>query len=579
MASHEPARLDSSPALKEPRRPAATLASSMTTLSTDLGRLTESLEAELPASMTTEGIPGLAIGICDAERTLWAAGFGTTRRGGEIPITATTRFSVQSTSKLVTATVALLAVQSGVLTLDAPITEAIPDLELNSTFEAAPERLITLRHCLSHTAGLTHEALDGSNYDLGSGDFTAHCRSISGSWLRFPVGHHCEYSNLGIDLAGDAIQRAGGEPFARYAHRALFAPLGMERSTFDAAEVITDATRALGHWRTFERAGRDLPVAVPMVAAGGLYTCVDDALRFLRLHLNAGESLLEPELVEAQLSVPFAPARQPLGYGLGVYIDEWTPGVRVLHHGGSGFGFQCQLFWVPSLGIGTAILTNSFDTDFHNGLARRIVAELADARPTTEAPEPPSGPEAQPSAAAAEELLGEYVGRLDAAAVRVERAGENLSVTAGTARPARLLAPRLIGLCDGERERFEFRPGADENEVPRYMTTTRDGTTRYRNDARLTPACELAPGEAGTYGVHVWGVPAGGYRLEQRGDSPVIVTLADAYADAGPVASDALALRLIRIEHGLYISSTGEVLDFRGDRPTYANVVLTRSAT
>jgi Beta-lactamase len=37
-----------------------------------------------------------------------------------------------------------------------------------------------------------------------------HRDSITRTWLRFPVGHHAEYSNLGIDLAGSALERVTG---------------------------------------------------------------------------------------------------------------------------------------------------------------------------------------------------------------------------------------------------------------------------------------------------------------------------------------------------------------------------------
>ena len=41
---------------------------------------------------------------------------------------------------------------------------------------------------LSHTAGFTHEAPVGNNNDLDPSEFDAHARSISDTWLRFPVG-------------------------------------------------------------------------------------------------------------------------------------------------------------------------------------------------------------------------------------------------------------------------------------------------------------------------------------------------------------------------------------------------------
>ena len=86
---------------------------------------------------------------------------------------------------------------------------------------------------LSHTAGFTHEAPVGNNNELDPGEFDAHVRSISDTWLRFPVGTGYAYSNLGIDLAGYILERVEGKPFAEVMRDSLLEPLGMDRSTFD----------------------------------------------------------------------------------------------------------------------------------------------------------------------------------------------------------------------------------------------------------------------------------------------------------------------------------------------------------
>ena len=103
-------------------------------------------------------------------------------------MTADTIFSVQSMSKMFTATAVMQAVAAGRLDLDEPITTYLPGFTVHSAFEEHPERKITLRMLLSHTAGFTHEAPVGNNNELEPGDFDAHVRSISDTWLRFPVG-------------------------------------------------------------------------------------------------------------------------------------------------------------------------------------------------------------------------------------------------------------------------------------------------------------------------------------------------------------------------------------------------------
>ena len=103
-------------------------------------------------------VPGVAIGVCDPDSVVWSGGFGSDA------VSAETMFGVQSCSKMYVATAVLIAVQARLVELDVPITRYLPEFRVNSSFEDRPERLITLRHLLSHTAGFTHEAPVGSNY-------------------------------------------------------------------------------------------------------------------------------------------------------------------------------------------------------------------------------------------------------------------------------------------------------------------------------------------------------------------------------------------------------------------------------
>ena len=172
-------------------------------------------QARIPELMAEQDIPGLAVALVDADDALWVEGFGHLDGPDSAPVTPDTIFKVQSMSKLFTATAIMVAVQAGRLDLDVPITTYLPEFTVHSAFEEHPERKITLRMLLSHTAGFTHEAPIGNNNELDPGDFEAHVRSISDTWLRFPVGTGEAYSNLGIDLAGYILERVYGQAVRR----------------------------------------------------------------------------------------------------------------------------------------------------------------------------------------------------------------------------------------------------------------------------------------------------------------------------------------------------------------------------
>jgi len=148
-------------------------------------------QGEIPRLMSEQGIPGMSLAVVEDHGIVWSGGFGVTGAKAGDPVTADTVFSVQSTSKAFTATAVLPAVEDGLVDLDAPITTYLPDFTVHSIFEDHPGSRITLRHLLSRTAGFTHEAPLGNNGDGDAGSFAAHIRSISDTWLRFPVGSGC----------------------------------------------------------------------------------------------------------------------------------------------------------------------------------------------------------------------------------------------------------------------------------------------------------------------------------------------------------------------------------------------------
>ncbi|WP_158293019.1 MULTISPECIES: serine hydrolase [Kribbella] len=333
----------------------------------------------IPQLMAEQGVPGLAVALVDRERALWVEGFGYRDHQGGAPVTADTIFSIQSISKLFTATAVLRAVAAGRLDLDEPITTYLPRFTVRSAFEAHPERKITLRMLLSHTAGFIHEAPVGNNNDLEPGDFDSHVRSISDTWLRFPVGSGYAYSNLGIDLAGYILQVVEGKPFAAAMRDSLLGPLRMAHSTFDRAVIRSNDNRAVGHVQPFPEPMLD----VPMTAAGGLYTSAEDMTRFLRFQLDDGSidgrAVLDPKPMEELRTVRAPKVGAPSGYALGVLRtrwNRWDERPDLFTHGGGGFGFISDLWWLPQLRLGIAILTNSQDHQLQQDLALSILRDL-----------------------------------------------------------------------------------------------------------------------------------------------------------------------------------------------------------
>ena len=324
----------------------------------DYSSVITKLKEQIPPLLKQNNVPGLAIALVDGEKLVWAEGFGYTDLTNTERVSADTVFSLQSISKTYTATGFMLAVDKGWLKLDEPLRKYLPKFTVKSRFGVGEAERITFRHLLSHWSGLPHEAPCGNNFDESPCPFVDHIRSISETWLMFPVGARYSYSNLGIDLAGYALELRARKPFAQFMRDELFRPLGMTSSTFIMKEAMSHPSFAKGHVKDLT-----LPATpIPMIPAGSLYSTVKDMAKFISFHLAGGKvngkQVIRAESLKTMYTPQFALPGELSPYGLGIASESWRGGT-LLYHNGGGYGYTTSQKWMPEYQIGVVVLTNS----------------------------------------------------------------------------------------------------------------------------------------------------------------------------------------------------------------------------
>lgn len=279
----------------------------------------------------------------------------------------------------------MILVDRGLLVLDQSVSTVLPEFRCLSRIRTDAYKDITFRHLLSHTSGLPHEAPVGNNFH-GDCSFIDHVRSINEVWLKFMPGDGYSYSNLGYDLAAHAVEKITGKPFPDYMKDEVFSPLGMNRSTYDQREAISDLSTACGHSDT-----RPLPrVPIPMVGAGGMYSNAQDMARFVLFLLGKNEGILTKDVLESMYD------RGPTGSTLRPNNHDWQyvlgfdvsliSGSFLLNHNGAGYGYLASQYVAMNEGDGVVILTNSIDhPQIQMILSKRILRCLATPQPTWDA--------------------------------------------------------------------------------------------------------------------------------------------------------------------------------------------------
>ncbi len=107
----------------------------------------QKIDAAITAEMQRQKVPGLALTVVHKGVVLVAKGYGLANVEHAVPVTTDTIFQSGSVGKQFTATVVMLLVEEGKLSLEDHLTKFYPD--------APPQwQGITVRHLLTHTSGI-----------------------------------------------------------------------------------------------------------------------------------------------------------------------------------------------------------------------------------------------------------------------------------------------------------------------------------------------------------------------------------------------------------------------------------------
>jgi len=313
------------------------------------------IDAYVAAEREALGIPGLALGIVHGDQLVHLQGFGVADEGGRA-VTPQTPFYIGSVTKSFTALAALQLVEAGKLDLDAPVQRYLP------WFRVADEeasRLITLRHLLSHTGGLSTQT--GNRFWNAQG-MEADVRQLRAMRLRRPVGQEFQYSNINYTIAGLIIEQVSGQAYGDYIQQHIFAPLAMKHS-FTAGKAAQAAGLAQGHTYAWGRVIADTGIKPPgMLPVGFLMTSAEDLSHYLIAQLNggryAGNRVLSPEGI-ALLHQPVAAGLSAgSAYGLGWTIGP-TNGVPTVWHNGDDTRNRAWAIMTPDSQWGIVLLANA----------------------------------------------------------------------------------------------------------------------------------------------------------------------------------------------------------------------------
>src|ERR1700751_630308 len=191
---------------------------------------------KLAEQMAESHVPGISIAVMENSQIAWARGYGVKEAGTTDPVTTSTLFEAQSISKAVTATAALVLVNSGRLSLDESPNTYLKSWKLPYNEYQAHEK-VTLRRILSHSSGLNVGGFRGyrageplpSLLQILNGEKPANNPPIR---VDFVPGSNSRYSGGGAEVMQQLLMDVMRQPFPELMKQLVLSPAGMTLSTY-----------------------------------------------------------------------------------------------------------------------------------------------------------------------------------------------------------------------------------------------------------------------------------------------------------------------------------------------------------
>ena len=307
-------------------------------------------------------VPGVSVAVIKDFEIHWAKGYGKADVTSGDAVTPDTIFQAASISKPTAAMGVMRLVQDGKLSLDTDINTFLKSWKLPADGYTR-DRHVTLRSLLSHTSGLG----DGFGFpgyhpqtalpsvvQILNGEKPSNTGKVLMERRPFTA---YKYSGGGVTIVQLAVTDTTGRAFPELMKSLVLDPIGMRNSGFDQP-LSSERDRQAARAHNGRGAAMDAKWHVyPELEAAGLWTTPSDLARLAIELQNALQGTSNRVLSASsarEMVTPVGVGDFAVGFGLRKLGEGWY-----FAHGGSNWGFQCDLLAHVRKGYGVAIMTNA----------------------------------------------------------------------------------------------------------------------------------------------------------------------------------------------------------------------------
>jgi CubicO group peptidase (beta-lactamase class C family) len=312
----------------------------------------EEIRAKIDSISNNYHIPSIGFGIVSTDSIILSDAVGFANIQLNKRADKKTVYRVGSVTKSFIALGILSLVEEGLLSLEDPLSELVPELDIQNRWEYRSP--VLLKHLLEHTAGFRDIYLKEYAVDVDTHipPLEEIVQRHPEYWIsRWEPGTRHAYSNCGYTLLGLIIEKTTGMPYEDYLTKVILDPVGMVNSDFRGRDHSNLAYSYDG------KGNLQTPYPLMEHPAGYLHTTPEDMGKFVHWMINKtvinDETLISEGLfrkMNRPLSILGADERL-VGYGLG-NVTIFANGLRGQGHNGGIDHYYSNYNYFEEAGVG-----------------------------------------------------------------------------------------------------------------------------------------------------------------------------------------------------------------------------------
>jgi CubicO group peptidase (beta-lactamase class C family) len=326
---------------------------------------------------------GVTIAVVEKGKVVYTGGFGYRDLDKKLPVTENTQFAIGSCTKAFTASMLGMLQKDGVVDLDKPVRNYLPELKFQNEYT---NDHCTLRDMMCHRTGLPRhdlswyaswatrsELLDRIQYMEPTAELRA-------KW---------QYNNFMFMAQGVVIEKLTGKSWEENMKERILKPLGMDNTNVSTIDMEKTSDHSLAF---ITKDSSIIPIPYrnidAMGPAGSVNSCAKDMAKWLITWVNGGKyngkEIIPSSYVNEAMTVQMAigaglpgvenPDIHFSGYGLAWGMASYRGHYRV-EHGGGIDGFITTTGFFPSDSIGIFVSSNQggVTSSIRNFIADRLL--------------------------------------------------------------------------------------------------------------------------------------------------------------------------------------------------------------